>query len=571
MDKSDVPVGKSKKWLRWLSFSIGALVIIAAAGYAIQGKLSHNTNILTPLVVHNNLEIDLQNPDVLITSHSLGQLPKDLLAIPLLHDTLTEDFVFYYQNNGDRLGLEGSVRRMVYEHDLKLRDKLLSELLDEPATVALWHDRKGRLSHFMAVIQRGGIARLLEPLAFAATSDSQLSKTELSELKVDGASVPLYRLRYNGSSLLFASHGDYLLLLSSPDMMFNGEEQDSLSTELAQNLLAGKAPWAANFGLTKTPENNLPEAKQRIVTSANYLGFGYQRLFPALAGVRFDMDEKGWHSFLALNDSKAAGDSSFELKPIWQAMPMGASVCASLPYSRGIADEMLKQFSGENAANGKLSEQLSGSAGICWYPDSRLYSPLIVAQLTDNSKEQREASGEVFGHIIGAKEANAPEGILAVKAEQQGEAWRWQREVSSRYGNYSAAQSGNAEQLMSSKFFRVSLAQHGNTLLFSLDDKLVDKGLQTLNKAYPPMIDVLPKNSLVPFYVAPEKLSHLLKKEVFDSVPQNLEPIFYNAAQTSLLPKLESLAGHKSYVLMLPENTEAIDAWQWLPINWQDL
>ncbi len=79
---------------------------------------------------------DLRKPDALIESVSLSRLPKEILEVPLLRDTLTEDFVFYYENNGDRLGLTGTLRRIIYEHDLTLKDSLVEELLDQPAQVA---------------------------------------------------------------------------------------------------------------------------------------------------------------------------------------------------------------------------------------------------------------------------------------------------------------------------------------------------------------------------------------------------------------------------------------------------
>ncbi|MFQ7388428.1 MAG: DUF2138 family protein [Escherichia sp.] len=86
---------------------------------------------LSPLVVHNNLQIDLNEPDLFLDSDSLSQLPKDL---PFRFSRCSErDFVFYYQNHADRLGIEGSIRRIVYEHDLTLKDKLFSSLLDQPA------------------------------------------------------------------------------------------------------------------------------------------------------------------------------------------------------------------------------------------------------------------------------------------------------------------------------------------------------------------------------------------------------------------------------------------------------
>ncbi|XPE23460.1 DUF2138 family protein [Shigella sonnei] len=40
------------------------------------------------------LQINLDEPDLFLDSDSLSQLPEDLLAIPFLHDVLSEDFVF---------------------------------------------------------------------------------------------------------------------------------------------------------------------------------------------------------------------------------------------------------------------------------------------------------------------------------------------------------------------------------------------------------------------------------------------------------------------------------------------
>mgnify|MGYP000405615761 CR=1 FL=1 len=56
-----------------------------------------------------------------------------LLTVPFLKATLTEDFVFYYETHADRLGLIGSLRRIIYEHDLKLQDSLIEQLFDQPA------------------------------------------------------------------------------------------------------------------------------------------------------------------------------------------------------------------------------------------------------------------------------------------------------------------------------------------------------------------------------------------------------------------------------------------------------
>ncbi len=224
-----------------------------------------------------------------------SQLPKDLLTIPFLHDVLSEDFVFYYQNHADRLGIEGSIRRIVYEHDLTLKDKLFSSLLDQPAQAALWHDKQGHLSHYMVLIQRSGLSKLLEPLLFAATSDSQLSKTEISSIKLNSETIPVYQLRYNGNNaLMFATYQDKMLVFSSTDMLFKDDQQDTEATAIASDLLSGKnAGKPALAWKSVLPKNASTPAHrgQRQVA-----GVWLPAINAFFAGVRFEMSNDGWHS-----------------------------------------------------------------------------------------------------------------------------------------------------------------------------------------------------------------------------------------------------------------------------------
>lgn len=514
---------KAKGWRFYGLVGFGAIALLSAGVWALQYSGSGPEKTLSPLVVHNNLQIDLNEPDLFLDSDSLSQLPKDLLTIPFLHDVLSEDFVFYYQNHADRLGIEGSIRRIVYEHDLTLKDKLFSSLLDQPAQAALWHDKQGHLSHYMVLIQRSGLSKLLEPLLFAATSDSQLSKTEISSIKINSETIPVYQLRYNGNNvLMFATYQDKILAFSSSDMLFKDDQQDTEATAIASDLLSGKKRWETRFGLEARTAEKTP-VRQRIVVSARLLGFGYQRLMPSFAGVRFEMGNDGWHSFLALNDESASVDASFDFTPVWNSMPAGASFCVAVPYSHGIAEEMLSHISQEND---KLNGALDGGAGLCWYEDSKLQTPLFVGQF-DGTAEQAQLPGKLFTQNIGAHESKAPEGVLPVSQTQQGEAQIWRREVSSRYGQYPKAQAAQPDQLMSDYFFRVSLAMQNKTLLFSLDDTLVNNALQTLNKTRPAMVDVIPTDGIVPLYINPQGMAKLLRNETLTSLPKNLEPVFY--------------------------------------------
>jgi uncharacterized protein YfaA (DUF2138 family) len=515
-------------------------------------------------------KLGMSRPDGLLETHSLSQLPKDLLAVPFLKETLTEDFVFYYETHADRLGLIGSLRRIIYEHDLKLQDTLIEQLFDQPADVALWRGADGRLKDFLLVMDRGGLAKVLEPLAKVALDDSQLSK--VADVKVGTDDVALYQLSYNASkALLFASHGDKLVVLSNPAKLYDPqsgatEESGNVSTTAIAALLNGDKLFPEAFGLPP----RTPQVKQRLSVNASVLAMGYQRFIPNFAGLRFDMDDKGWHSFLAMDELENQPD--FDFKPIWQAMPMGASACVALPLAAEQQKPLLVKLGAEEKVAQALTEHMAGAAGLCWYADSRLYTPLLVASLNDADSGKLDGDlGSLFGSMVGAYESNVEEGAFPVVEKQEGQSHQWQRQVSSSFGPYAAKEAEAPDAITGKAFMKVSLARHGSTLLFSLDDKLVEKALGTLDKRFPPMADVVPKDLLMPVYFGPDSMAQLMQQETLDSLPQDMEPVFYNAAQTYLIPKLRKLGGYGKYALTLPEGSEPDGHWQWLPLEWKAL
>ncbi|WP_447891145.1 DUF2138 domain-containing protein [Pseudomonas hormoni] len=558
------PAAKSSR--RW-PVLLGGLILVAGVAAGL-GWFMHKPKALPAELASDKL--GMSRPDGLLETHSLSQLPKDLLAVPFLKETLTEDFVFYYEAHADRLGLIGSLRRIIYEHDLKLQDSLIEQLFDQPADVALWRGADGRLKDFLLVMDRGGLAKVLEPLAKVALDDSQL--TQLSEIKVGGDVVPLYQLTYNHSkALLFASHGDKLVVLSNPAKLYETghgpvDEPGMVSTESLEALLGGQKLFPEAFGLPP----RAPEVKQRLSVNSSVLAMGYQRFIPNFAGLRFDMDDKGWHSFLAMDELENQPD--FDFKPIWQAMPMGASACVALPLAAEQQKPLLVKLGAEETVAQALTEHMAGAAGLCWYADSRLYTPLLVASLNDDDSAKLDGDlGSLFGSMVGAYEGNVEEHAFPVVEKQEGEHHQWQRQVSSNFGPYKAKDAENPDAITGKAFMKVSLARHGSTLLFSLDDKLVDKALGTLDKRFPPMADVVPKDLLMPVYFGPDSMAQLMQQETLDSLPQDMEPVFYNAAQTYLIPKLRKLSGYGKYALTLPEGSEPDGHWQWLPLEWKAL
>lgn len=551
---------------RWPALLLGlGLVAVVAGGV---GWFLHKPKTPAPVLASDKL--GMSRPDGLLETRSLSQLPKDLLAVPFLKETLTEDFVFYYETHADRLGLIGSLRRIIYEHDLKLQDSLIEQLFDQPADVALWRGADGRLKDFLLVMDRGGLAKVLEPLAKVALDDSQLSK--IADVKVGNDDVALYQLTYNASkALLFASHGDKLVVLSNPSKLYDpqsgqAEEPGSVSTAAIAALLNGDKLFPEAFGLPP----RAPEVKQRLSVNASVLAMGYQRFIPNFAGLRFDMDDKGWHSFLAMDELD--DQPGFDFKPIWQAMPMGASACVALPLAAAQQKPLLVKLGAEEKVAQALTEHMAGAAGLCWYADSRLYTPLLVAGLSDKDSARLDGDlGKLFGSMVGAYEGKVDDHAFPVVEKQEGQSHQWQRQVSSNFGPYAAKDAEDPEAITGKAFMRVSLARHGSTLLFSLDDKLVDKALGTLDKRFPPMADVVPKDLLMPVYFGPDAMAQLMQQETLDSLPQDMEPVFYNAAQTYLIPKLRKLGGYGKYALTLPEGSEPDGHWQWLPLEWKAL
>ena len=551
---------------RWPALLLGlGLVAVVAGGV---GWFLHKPKTPAPVLASDKL--GMSRPDGLLETRSLSQLPKDLLAVPFLKETLTEDFVFYYETHADRLGLIGSLRRIIYEHDLKLQDSLIEQLFDQPADVALWRGADGRLKDFLLVMDRGGLAKVLEPLAKVALDDSQLSK--IADVKVGNDDVALYQLTYNASkALLFASHGDKLVVLSNPSKLYDpqsgqAEEPGSVSTAAIAALLNGDKLFPEAFGLPP----RAPEVKQRLSVNASVLAMGYQRFIPNFAGLRFDMDDKGWHSFLAMDELD--DQPGFDFKPIWQAMPMGASACVALPLAAAQQKPLLVKLGAEDKVAQALTEHMAGAAGLCWYADSRLYTPLLVAGLSDKDSARLDGDlGKLFGSMVGAYEGKVDDHAFPVVEKQEGQSHQWQRQVSSNFGPYAAKDAEDPEAITGKAFMRVSLARHGSTLLFSLDDKLVDKALGTLDKRFPPMADVVPKDLLMPVYFGPDAMAQLMQRETLDSLPQDMEPVFYNAAQTYLIPKLRKLGGYGKYALTLPEGSEPDGHWQWLPLEWKAL
>ncbi|MDQ1923232.1 DUF2138 family protein [Massilia pseudoviolaceinigra] len=507
-----------------------ALCAAAVAGYAMFGwkRLAHG----------QGLNLDLSQPDALIVTRSLSSLPRDLLTIALARDVLREDFVFYYEQNGDKLGLQGTLRRIAYEHELGWGDQMIRTVLDEPADVALWREEDGSLKYFAIAVSRNSMTRMLEQAGKVALKDTQMKLA--GEIRVDGDKVPVYSLNYaHQRTLLIAARGTRMVILSDPGMVFgaDGKADGKAETTVAGLLAADPKKQQAfrqQFHLDAQPTDG-----HSVAVKADVLAFGYQPFFGALDALRFDFSKGQWQT-RALVDAGKLAAGGYDNRALWPVVPHNPAACFALPANWAEMTSVL----GEVDASA-LTEQLSGPAAVCWYGSSRLYTPLVVA--TRKAGGSDELYGTLFAAAIGNKKSGAVQ-----KAAGPNGAVLWQREVATGIG----AQ-------------HPTLAVSGQTVLFSPDRKLVEQALAVSRKQAPAIADRLADPSRTVGLIAPASLAELIRKEAFDALPSTREPVLRAAADAHLVPRLNALKKYPPYRLVLKSLPASGVSWQ--PLEWQAL
>lgn len=575
---------RTQKWLL-----VGLLLLTTLSAATVLGVRYWFSSHQGPKAALANtlIPIDFSEPDALIQSQSLAQLPRDLLKVPLLKATLTEEFAFYYEEQEARLSLAGTLRRLAYEHDLNIGDQLIQQLLASPAELALWRGPNGKLEYWMLTLKQNLATRLLQNLATLALDDSQLSK--LGELKVAGQSVPLYLLHYGYQhQLIFAAQGERLVLLSDPGMLLgfdhpkappqpepaqadavdqstgnegaNEEIQESQTTaqsEQEPHLLTAQLHWLEQALQTEGERVGyqglqLQPLKQghSLVLGANYLSFGYQRFFPALHALRFDFDGKQWASQALLNEE--ALKQPWNSNQLWQAIPTSPAACASLPLDWVATQSLATQLAPKLQGLPQALQGLKGPIATCWYEKSRLASPLFVARFAD--EQQAEAAspilGKLFTQIIGASEFVRGD-RFPVQEQALTTGHYWKRVVSARYGSQLAGDEAFKPQLSSARYFPVTLAVSGPYLFFSPDGNLVEQAVAVQEKRYPALADDLSAPELLVATLTPANLASLMEREMYASLPGQEEPLFRAAAKNYLAPRLKTLASYPPLRLTL--------------------
>lgn len=530
---------------------IGVVFIAITAGLvlAFSGKAWNKT-----LLSAAGLNLDLSAPDALIRSKALSRLPADLLRVPLLHDLLTEDFLFYYENSEGRLGLSGTLRRISYEHDVTLTDELIKQVMDEPADVALWRSSKGTLKYYAIAMTRNKLAKLLEPAARIALKDKQL--TMVGEVRVGSDTVQLFALEYAANrKMLLASHGDRVVLFSDPGMLLKTDGDFNATAEgLLSDLLGTDQKRQQRFAQAFDLEEIASD--HSIAIKAHYLSFSYQHFFPVLKALRFDfsakpvLGEQSWSTAVLLDADPARAPALLDAHALWPALPYQPSACVAMPADwLALAKAMDSQAVVKIPAE-QLATQFEGPAAVCWYAQSRLHTPLFVAQL---SKEEGADAvlGAYFNYSI--KNAAAEEGKRAVPVKA----------ATSKAGDV-VWQGGAASHAT-----QATLARSGKLVYFSPDAGLVEQGLAVAHKRQPALSDNWSGANAAANAVAvigPGQLAQLAEQEVALSLPQQQDEVLRNAAERHLLPKLAAV---KKYAPLRLEMRDTPKGAGWVALDWK--
>lgn len=518
---------------RWAGLALAAGVcgvVFAAVGNEVPVR---------PLTGLDAISADLSRPDALIETENLSALPADVIRAPLLKDLLTEDFAFYYQDLDTRLDVLGAIKRLAFEHDLTLGDRLLDAVFDEPAQVAFWRGDGGRLRHWMLSGTRNGIARSLEALGRVAADDSQLSHVA----DLGGApGIPVYALRLNTrSTLLFAARGDRLVVLSHPALLL---DETGKPIAVRAKAVLGALADTSEATLAAAPRT----ARHRLSVGMDVLAQGYGQFMPGVRGLRFELVDGTWQTALQFSPGSEPAAALKNLP--WSALPEGAAFCAGLPLDA----ERLAAL----APGVAIKAHLGSSAAACWYEAQGWQSPLIAVELHGDSASLAPVLGGLFEQWIGAREFEQETGRFPVRQSRQADgAHVWRREVSARYGELTVP--GERRQAFSAdRYFDVSLALAGNVAVFSPSAALVDQSLDTLARRYPSVADHLAAGPAL-FLIDPPRLGRFLETATSDI---GEEP------GASLKPRYAALAEHPARAASLGGGADS-DGWQ--AVDWTAL
>jgi uncharacterized protein YfaA (DUF2138 family) len=494
------------------------------AGYRYWHRLAHYSGT-------SRIAIDMRKPSIVLRTHNLAELPQDIAQMPLLTGLVDEKLAFYYEDDEERLSLEGSLRRMAYEHDLRLEDRFLAALMAAPAELAFWQSSKGRPEYFVASIERSALSTLAQTLAKIALNDGQLKLVK--NFSLAGKTLPLYTLTYGaGRTLAFFADAQRWVIVSQPELALDG---DGDLTESAQavlgELLQGKAPWQ---DLLSAPQRQSAGVKHSVALGVGMLSLGYSRFLPALTGLRMDFKDAAWQAQLRIDHAELPKDYAVDahLQTLWRATPARQALCSAQLVNWSAATQPLQKLVEDDAAVKTALAALDPMIAVCWFANSRLNSPLFVAHLNGPLPAQGRSLLEKLATKVWAEPGTLPslEAGSGGKKDSANAVFRMGAEIASGHGPL--------KQADGTRMFTPTLVQKGDLIYFSPDRRNVDAALAVAEKRAPALADALPRGVWLAY--EPKRLAQLFRTEVGEVLPPSEESYFADIARTQLWPRLDA-------------------------------
>jgi uncharacterized protein YfaA (DUF2138 family) len=382
-----------------------AVVVILLLGAAVWGWYRWRL----PIQFDNQAEINLGVPDVWLHSQNLALLPHDLLQVPVLKSVLTEDFLYFYQQDADWLSLQGALRRLSFEHNLNVSDTLLKDIASAPTDVYFWHDGSHALRYWAVSIERDQLLTLAQKLAqLKLVADKQM--TEVGRVTVDGKKLPLFKVALSAQrSMAVVASGKRLVLFSDSAMLTreNGE-LDPNAAQLVASLLSSQANERKPLvGGDQAPIITAQQPQTIWLSNRFYV--------PDVQALRFDFDGTHWSG--QANVRHVAADPY-----IWTQIPAYAASCLSTSIDWTQVDAALTAAKApvDDLIKNKTLESLSPTGAVCWYSeaDDDIAQPLFVALRTEHSTSKPQDMNALFDWgVAHNRDYEAP--ILELKAQKR--------------------------------------------------------------------------------------------------------------------------------------------------------
>jgi uncharacterized protein YfaA (DUF2138 family) len=247
------------------------------------------------------INIDIAKPDALILTESFSQLPSDLIKNSFIKDLINKNIFNLYQNNASLLGLRGVVKRISFEQNTTVLDKLLKFAFNKPAEIAFWKGHNGQLEHFMVIFKNSGALGLSENLTWLAEKDDRLNYIGPGELKFiyrlfGQKKISTYELKYTANQTIFISFSsDNIFVYSHQGITLPEKKVQEEWAPKIQEKFGFKSGTGVFAPLFAVSDDSM---KHSLLINTAYLSFGYQKFFPSIMAIRLDLNDNLLKTFI---------------------------------------------------------------------------------------------------------------------------------------------------------------------------------------------------------------------------------------------------------------------------------